>query len=127
MSNLSIKINLTRIKGAALVNLKGNNATKQCVILPVEDCGLYVGEKGAYLDLIALAYKEPKYEQTHFVKQSIDKGIYSALTEEERGNLPIIGSVKDFVRPQMQASDTVEYADYEELPHSDIDGSDLPF
>lgn len=122
MSNLSIKINLTRIKGASLVNLKGKSSTKQCVVLPVEDCGLYVGEKGAYIDLVALAYKEPKYEQTHFVKQSIDKEIYNALTEEERGNLPIIGSVKEMVQKQMQSSGTVEYADYEE-----IGGNDLPF
>jgi len=122
MSNLSIKINLIRIKGAHLVDLKGKTETKQCVILPVEDCGLYVGEKGVYIDLIALAYKEPRYDQTHFVKQSIDKDIYNALTEEERGNLPIIGSVKEIVPKQMQSSGTVEYADYEE-----IEKDDLPF
>lgn len=120
MSNLTIKINLTRIKGAALVNLKGKTATKQCVILPVEDCGLFVGEKGAYLDLVALAYRDPKYDQSHFVKQSIDKDIYNAMTEEERGTLPIIGSVKELVRNQMKATDTVEYADYQEIGKDDL-------
>lgn len=121
--NLSIKINLTRIKGANLVNLKGKtDAVKQCVVLPVEDCGLFVGEKGVYIDIVAIPYKEPKHDQTHFIKQSIDKDIYNYMTEEERGNIPIIGGLKEFTTNKMQATDTVEYADYKE-----VEEDDLPF
>ena len=120
MSNLAIKVNLLRIKGTSLVNLKSKTGvTKECVIIPVEDCGLFKGEKGVYLDLTALAYREPMYNQTHFIKQSIDKDMYTSLSEEERNNLPIIGSVKAIERKQVQAEG---YTDYEEV------GADgLPF
>ena len=120
--NLSIKVNLTKIQGAALVNLKGNTATKKCIVIPVDDAGLYVGEKGVYLDLQAIAYKDPKYADTHFIKPSIEKEKYNAMTKEEQDAIPIIGGVKILERKQneMEATGTVEI-------DPTGDGIDLPF
>lgn len=47
MSNLSIKVNLMRVPGASLLKLKGKTAVKECVVIPVEDSGLFVAEKYA--------------------------------------------------------------------------------
>ena len=73
--------------------------------------------------MTALEYKDPKYEQTHFIKQSLEKDLYNSLTEEERNNLPIIGGVKKLERKQVQATETAEYADSKEIDTE----SGLPF
>lgn len=122
-TNLQIKVNLTKIPGAALVNLKGKEATKQCIVIPVEDAHLFVGEKGVYLNLTGIAFKEPKYDDTHLIKQSLDKETYSAMTKEQQDAQPIIGGIRPFVSTTvpMQASGTME------IEPAAGEGSDLPF
>jgi len=120
--NLSIKVNLTKIPGAALVNLKGNTETKKCIVIPVEDANLFIGEKGVYLNMTALQYKEQKYADTHFLKQSLDKEVYNAMTKEQQDAMPVIGGVKSIVPAQMDAT-----AEMEVVPPVEGEGSDLPF
>jgi hypothetical protein len=116
MSNLSIKINLAKLAGAGLANLKGKSGTtKECIVIPVEDANLFIGEKGVYLDLTALEYREQKYDNTHFVKQSVPKDLYTGMSEEERNSQPIIGSVKPFVPAKMQATNEYE-PQHDDLP-----------
>jgi len=122
-NNLAIKLNLTKIPGAALVDLKGNNSTKKCIIIPVEDSGLFVGEKGVYLNLTGIGYREPKYDDTHFIKQSIDKEAFTAMSEAERNALPILGGIRPIVvqTTPMQSSGEMT------IEPGAGDGSDLPF
>lgn len=54
MANFSIKTDLLKLKGAFVTNLKGKTATKRCLIIPVDDAGLFIGEKGVYLNLTAI-------------------------------------------------------------------------
>lgn len=55
MENYGIKIDLLKLKGAFMRNLKGTNAVKRCLILPVDECdGVFLGEKGCYLNLTAI-------------------------------------------------------------------------
>lgn len=94
MSNFSIKVNLTKINGASLITLTGKSGKKkQGVFIPVEDAPLYIGEKGTYLNLIAFQTKEEKFNQTHFIKVSVDREAYDAMTKEEREAIPIVGNV----------------------------------
>lgn len=51
MGNFSIKEDLLKLKGAFITNFKGRTETKRCLVIPVDDSGLYVGEKGVYLNL----------------------------------------------------------------------------
>lgn len=123
MANFSIKTDLLKLKGAFVTNLKGKTATKRCLIIPVDDAWLFIGEKGVYLNLTAIEMREPKYQDTHCVKVSLDKERYDAMSEEERNAQPIIGGMRQLER---QAS---------EMPvTSTLDGSqvlgdddDLPF
>ncbi len=119
MSNLSIKVNLTKLPGAIFQKLTGKSGTKKdCIIIPIEDCNLFVGEKGVYLDLTAYGYKEQKYSDTHFVKQSFSKEqiesikelaliVNPTLSDAELKEVlnkanPIIGGVKPLQKAEIQ-------------------------
>ena len=100
-----------RVPGASLLKLKGKTAVKECVVIPVEDSGLFVGEKGVYLNLTAIEYREQKYSDTHFVKMSVEREVYDALTEEQRNAIPIVGGLRPIVPKQMQAESTMDISD----------------
>ena len=122
MGNLALHINLTRIPGAIFSKLTGKTgAVKECIIIPVEDAHLFVGEKGVYLDATALEFKEQKYADSHFIKMSVPKEIFDLMTEEEKNAIPIIGRVKPIQKPQMQSSEPTDFAP------GVGEGSDLPF
>lgn len=133
MSNLSIKINLSRIPGVMFSKLTGKSGQKKdCVIIPVEDCHLFVGEKGVYLDLSAYEFREQKYADTHMVKQGFSKELIEeikteiqtnnpTITEPEIQNIlnslnPIIGGVKPFEKKAMQADEIIDMTGAEDLP-----------
>ena len=120
MGNFSIKEDLLKLKGAFITNFKGRTETKRCLVIPVDDSGLYVGEKGVYLNLTAIEMENPQYKETHCIKQSLDKEIY----EEQRQALPIIGGMRPLVKkaaPQMNVGSTFDGA--QAVENTD----DLPF
>ncbi len=49
MANYSIKANLLKIKGAFVTNLKGKTATRRCLVIDIDESGMFLGEKGCYL------------------------------------------------------------------------------
>ena len=71
MGNFSIKEDLLKLKGAFITNFKGRTETKRCLVIPVDDSGLYVGEKGVYLNLTAIEMENPQFKETHCIKQSL--------------------------------------------------------
>lgn len=93
MANYSIKADLLKVKGAFITNLKGKTATKRCLVIPVDESGMFLGEKGCYLNMTAIEMREARYSDTHCVKVSLPKEQYEAMTEEERKNTPIIGGM----------------------------------
>ena len=124
MGNFSIKEDLLKLKGSFITNFKGRTETKRCLVIPVDDSGLYVGEKGVYLNLTAIEMENPQYKETHCIKQSLDKEIYEALSEEQRQSLPIIGGMRPLVKkaaPQMNVGSTFDGA--QAVKNTD----DLPF
>lgn len=122
MANYSIKTDLLKLKGAFITNLKGKTATKRCLIIPVDEAGLFVGQKGVYLDLTAIEMREPKYAETHCIKVSLDKGVYEAMSEEERNAMPIIGGMRVLERKEteMPVTSTIDGSQA-------FDNDDIPF
>lgn len=127
MANYSIKLDLKKMKEAGLVNIKGKDGrTRKCVVIPTDvNHEICLGNKGIYLNLTAIETKEvSKFGDSHFIKGSIDKEAFEALSEEERRNLPILGNMKPLERKvqEMQATSipdaAVSVADEED---------DLPF
>ena len=122
MANFSIKADLLKIKGAAIINLKGKTATKRCLVIPVDDSGLFVGEKGVYLNMTAVEMREPRYGDTHCVKINIDRDAYNALSEEERRNIPILGGMHELEQQvrTMQVTQTIDVSQAADDPDDDL-------
>ena len=94
MENMSIKTDLITLNAAFVTNLKGKTMTKQCLVIPIEDADLFLGKNGVYLNLTAIEMREPKYSDTHCVKQSIDRDKYDAMTDDQRKSIPILGGMR---------------------------------
>ena len=45
MSNFGIKIDLLKLKNSFVTNIKGKTATKRCLVIPIDDSGVFLGEK----------------------------------------------------------------------------------
>jgi len=121
--NYRLKIDLKKLGGAFLSNIKGANKTKRCLIIPVDAAGLYVGEKGIYLDLSAIELKEKSDNRSHFLRVQLSKEQYEALSDEERKSIPIVGNMKEsiFEQKTMQPTSDISFSQL-----TDIVG-DLPF
>jgi hypothetical protein len=124
MANFSIKTDLLKLKNSFVTNLKGKTETKRCLVIPINDAQLFLGEKGVYLNLTAIEMREERYGDTHVLKQSLPKDVYQAMTDEERNAQPILGSLKPLEpapAKQMQVTQTTDAATAVEEP------DDLPF
>ena len=102
-TNFGIKIDLLKLKGAFMRNLKGQTATKRCLIIPVDDCdGIFLGEKGCYLNLTAIEMQNPQFNDTHCIKPDIPKEQREAMTPEEQKAVPIVGGLRAIKVEQQQ-------------------------
>lgn len=116
MANFNIKIDLFKLGGAFVTNIKGRTETKKCLCIPVDDARLFVGEKGVYLDLFAFEMKERKYRDSHTVKQSLPSDVYQAMTDDERRAQPIIGGMHEFASKEIPAPGVTDVDDEDDLP-----------
>ena len=119
MANYSIKTDLLKVKGAFVTNIKGKTMTKRCLCIPVEDSGLFLGQKGCYLNMTAIEMQNPRYQDTHCIKVSYDKEVYAQMTEEERKAQPIIGGMHELKAAPQEHMEVDTYF----APNDD----DLPF
>ena len=96
MSNISIKVDLSKLPGATIMPV-GKNQT-ECIVIPIEMASLYKGTKGLYLDLTAIELTSPKPDSkdTHLVKQALSKEKFAAMTEEQKKSVPILGNATDW-------------------------------
>lgn len=113
MENLNIDLNLLKFDNAFISDIKGREMTKRCVCIPVGENDIYVSvdeatnkPKGAYLHLTAWARKEEKFEQTHYVVQSLSKE-YREANPEAAKKKPILGNGKPV---QSQSSTSAQNA-----------------
>lgn len=123
MANYGIRLDLLKLKGAVVRNLKGRTDTKRCLIVPIDECdGMFLGEKGCYLNLMALEMQNPKYQDTHCIKPEIPRDKREAMTEEERNAIPIIGGLHAIEQTQntMQVNSSIGVESFEQE-------EDLPF
>ncbi len=103
MANYSIKTDLLKIKGAFVTDIKGRTVTKRCLCIPIEDSGLFLGEKGCYLNMTAIEMQNPQYNDTHCIKVSYDREVYERMTDEEKAAQPIVGGLHE-LKKKPQAS-----------------------
>lgn len=117
MSDFNIKINLVKIKGAAVSTLSSKSGiTKKCVVLPIEDADLYEGEKGIYLNLSAYVLSSRANKQTHIIKQRFSEKVLSALSKEQKRAIPIIGDLREFKYDECFFPNSQEIQESDDLP-----------
>ena len=125
MSNYSIRLDLLRLQGAFTRNLKGKTATKRCLIIPIDDNpGMFLGEKGCYLNAVAYETRNNQYGDTHMVKPDLPKEVRERMTEDERRNQPILGNMRPMQPQGGTVSGTMQASDF---VNDQGDGNDLPF
>lgn len=125
MANYGIRIDLLKLQGAFMRNLKGSTATKRCLIVPVDDCdSIFLGEKGCYLNMTGIEMENPQFNDTHCIKGDLPKEKRDSLTDEQKRAIPILGGMRPLQpkpQPSMQVGGEVPF---EQL---DTSGDDLPF
>lgn len=98
-NNLQIRLNLAALQHT-VQKMKGKSGELEVLVIPIEANHLFKGEKGLYLDATAFELKEPKERNgktdTHLVKISLPKEIYSKMTQEEKNAQPIFGNVSSW-------------------------------
>lgn len=105
MANYSIKTDLLKLQGAFVTNIKGKTTTKRCLCIPIDESGLFLGEKGCYLNMTAIEMQNPQYSDTHCIKVSLDRSAYERMTDEERAAQPIIGGLHELKNKPQAAVD----------------------
>ena len=127
MTNFNAKINLMKLKRAGIMSIQGRGETLRCLVIPVEENHLFISSdeqnkpKAAYLDLTAWELRNPKYDETHMIKQSLPKEVREQMSDEELKAQPIIGGLKPFEREQQNAACScdapfAQVSDYNDLP-----------
>lgn len=109
MSNYNLRIALTKLKGARVMDIQGKTCTKTCIVIPIdnEDGTVQDAYEGkldgqiawkplddVQLNLTAFEFREKKYGQTHGIKASFSKKRLERMTEEELRSMPFIGNMK---------------------------------
>lgn len=127
MTNFNAKINLMKLKRAGFMSIQGRGETLRCLVIPVEENHLFISSdeqnkpKAAYLDLTAWELRNPKYDETHMIKQSLPKEVREQMSDEELKAQPIIGGLKPFESEQQKAPGScdapfAQVSDYNDLP-----------
>lgn len=108
MSNYNLKLDLSKLEGFGTVTLTGKSGTpKKCVVIPVDDNHLFLGNKGTYLDLVCFETPNSEYG-SHMV--TVSKTKEEQEHEKQTGERifkPIVGNLKPF---GSQASSGEEYS-----------------
>lgn len=116
MADFTLNIDLLKISGATRQEVIINGQKSYAVVIPVDRGMLYNGQKGVYLDLRMIC-KPNTFGSSHFLRQSVSKGVYDKLTLEERSSLPILGNAKEakaYSRPESRGDET-QYGNFEDL------------
>lgn len=118
MKNFNVKINLALMNNVKTIVSKKDNEKYICI--PLSNNYIFEGKKGLYLDLTAYSY-DGKFGESHFLKNRIPKDIYEKMSEEDKKNTPIIGSLS----PLEMDNGITEKADFQDF--NEVLEEDLPF
>jgi hypothetical protein len=120
--NYNINLNLKALKNTLIYKIKTKEGIiKPCLIIPIDENDLYVGEKGIYLNLTSWEAKNLRDGKTHLIKQSFSKNARAAMTDDEFKNQPLMGDAKPFEKTAAPIQSEGE------LDLTEPEADDLPF
>jgi len=90
--NYSLKIDIKKLNRAFVYPIQGKTEKVECVCIPISE--FYKGKNGELYCSMQVQEKKSvgQYNDTHFVKQQLEKESYKALTEDQQKAIPILGS-----------------------------------
>lgn len=110
MANLNLSIDLTKLKGAKVMEIQGEFSTRKCVVIPIDNnlgtvCDGYTAKTpegqtttrffdDVKLNLVAIEYRQKKHGISHGLKPSFSREVSERMTEEEVYATPWMGTVK---------------------------------
>jgi hypothetical protein len=112
--NYNLRIALTKIKGAKVMDIEGKTCTKRCVVIPIDSeegtvQDSYEGKidglpttkylSDVMLNLTAFEFKEKKYGQSHGIKASFSRKKLERTSEAELKAMPFVGNMKPWAMP----------------------------
>lgn len=118
MKNFNVKINLALMNNVKTITSKNNNEKYICI--PLSENYIFEGKKGLYLDLTAYSY-DGKFGESHFLKNRIPKDVYEKMSDDDKKNTPIIGSMS----PLEMDNGITEKADFQDF--NEVSNEELPF
>lgn len=120
MSNYNLKIALTKIKGAKVMEIQGRTSKRLCVVIPIDNdegtvVDSYEGKidglptmkplSDVQLNLTAFEFRDKKFGQTHGLKASFSKQRLERMTQEELKTMPFLGNMKPWNNANSSAVD----------------------
>ena len=120
MSNYNLKIMLTRLKGAKVMEVEGKHSKRLCVVIPIDnDEGTVIDSYESKIDdlpttkplndvqlhLSAFEFKEKKYGQSHGLKASFSKKRLERMSEDEVRAMPFVGHMKPWALAKPEDDD----------------------
>ena len=115
MKNFNVKINLALMNGVKTITSKKDNEKYVCI--PLSDNYIFEGKKGLYLDLTAYSY-DGKFGESHFLKNRIPKDIYEKMSDEDKKNTTIIGSLSP-LEIDNGITEKADFQDFDEVSEED--------
>jgi hypothetical protein len=107
--NYNLKIMLTKLKGAKVMEIQGKTCTKTCVVIPIDNEEGTVKDSyeskingiptlkplsDVQLNLTAFEFREKKHGQTHGLKASFSRERMERMAEDELRAMPFVGNMK---------------------------------
>lgn len=118
----TIGIQLNRLNNVEMVEYRG----KKCVVIPVDDNGIYISDKGTViLSLFMAKMGEEKWGKTHSIKRKLTGNEYKSMTRQQRDNNPVIGYFEPYKRRENTQQQKTQPTMVKRTSNNDV--SDLPW
>lgn len=132
MGNMNLTIDLTKLRGAKVMEIEGKYEKRTCVVIPIDNkigtvCDGYMGKdpqtglptqkffNDVKLNLVAIEHRQKNHGISHGLKPSFSQEYQERMTEEQMYNTPWLGTIKPWGGTKTEREDSGD------LPEGDND------
>lgn len=124
--NYNVKLNLSKLRRVKY--LQKDDDLYICI--PMKANQIFNGQKGMYLELTAFELKNRQFNESHLVKLSVPSKVLKELSDEQKRELPIVGSLSEFGSQLVTSENTIN-ENFTETPKNceiyEVQDDFLPF
>lgn len=109
LSNFNIEIDLLKLKGAKVQDIRGRSETRRCIVIPIDnetgtvkDSYYTRNERGELitvplesvtLRLTAFELRDKSRGNSHLIKPAFSRQVNELMTDKQRRQIPFIGAI----------------------------------